>query len=73
MGHLDLRFICPYDGSYYGMGSVVRPSVNLYLMNAITCEIIDPALPNLVFKFFMGRSLMSLYLGHLDLLSRSLG
>ena len=65
-----------YDGLYYGMGwacllsvrcpFVVRP-VNLYLVNTIT----DPASPNLVCGFFMGRSRMSSYLGHLDLFSRS--
>ena len=42
------------------------------LVNAITCEIMDPASPNLVFGLIMGRSRMSSYLGHLDLLSRSL-
>ena len=42
------------------------------LVNTITCEIIDPESPNLVFGLFMGRSQMSPYLGHLDLLSRSL-
>ena len=41
-------------------------------MNAITCEIIDPPSPNSVFGLFMGRSRMSLYLGHVDLISRSL-
>ena len=50
-----------YDGSYYGMGSV-RLSVNLYLVNAITSEIIDPASPNSVCGFFMVRSRMSSYL-----------
>ena len=40
----------------YGMGSV-----NLYLVNARTCEIIDPASPNLVFGFSMGRSRTSSY------------
>ena len=39
------------------------------LMNVITCEIID-ASPNLVFVHYMGRTRMSLFLGHLDLLSR---
>ena len=62
------------DGSYYGMGSVCCPSsVNLYLVNAITCEIIDPASPNSACGFFMGKSPRSSYLGHIDLLSRSLG
>ena len=37
------------------------------LVNAVTCDIIHPASPNLVFGFFMGRSQMSLYLGHLDI------
>ena len=47
-------------------------SVNLYLVNATTYEIIDPESPNSVCGFFMGRSRMSSYLGHLDLFSRSL-
>ena len=47
-------------------------SVNPYLVNAITCELIDPASPNLVCGFFTVRSRMSSYLGHLDLFSRSL-
>ena len=38
------------------------------LVNAITYEIIDPASPNSVFGFFMRRSQMGSYLGHLDLL-----
>ena len=46
----------------------LRPSVNLYLVNAITSKIIDPASPNSVFGLFMGRSPMSLYVGHLDVL-----
>ena len=41
-------------------------------MNVITCEIIDPASPNLVFELFMGMSQMCSYLGHLDVLSRLL-
>ena len=75
----SLLFICPsYDGSYYGMGSVCllsvqSGSVKFYLVNVITCEIIDPSSPNSVRGFFMGRSRMSSYLSHLDLLSRSLG
>ena len=36
-------------------------------MNEITCEITDPASPNLAFRLLMGRSQMSSYLGHLDL------
>ena len=47
---------------------VWAPSVNLYLVNAITCEMIDSASPNSVCGFFMGRFRTSLYLGHLDLL-----
>ena len=39
------------------------------LVNVITCEISYPASPNSVCGFFMGTSR---YLGHLDLLSRSL-
>ena len=42
------------------------------LVNAMTCEIIDPASPNAECWLFMGQSQMSLYLCHLDLLSRSL-
>ena len=34
------------------------------LVNTITCEIIDPASPTSICGFFMGRSRMSLYLGH---------
>ena len=48
------------------MGSV-RPSGNLCLVNAITCEIFNPASPNSVYGFFMGRSRRSSYLSHLDL------
>ena len=57
------------------MGRIMvwAPSVNLYLVNAISYEKIDPASPNSVCGLFMGRSRMSLYLRHLDLLSRSLG
>ena len=35
-------------------------------MNAIACEIIDPASPNSVSGFFVGRSRRISYLGHLD-------
>ena len=42
------------------------------LVNAITCGIIDPASPNVVFGLFMGGSHMSSYLGYLDLFSRLL-
>ena len=43
-----------------------------WLVNAITSEIVDSASPNLVGGFFMGRSRISSYLSHLDLLSRLL-
>ena len=41
------------------------------LVDAITCEIIDPASQNSVCGFFTGRSLMISNLGHLDICSRS--
>ena len=58
-------FIRPsYDRSYFGMGSIrpliVCPSINLYLVNTITREIIEPESPNLVFRLFMGGSWMNL-------------
>ena len=42
------------------------------LVNTITCEIIDPVSPNWIFGLFMGRSRISTYLGHCDLISRLL-
>ena len=67
-------FLCPScDRSCYGMGSVCHlcPSIKLYLVNALTCEI-DPASPNSSCGIFMWRSLMSSYLGHLCLIWRTL-
>ena len=43
--------------------------VNLHLVSAITCEIMVSASPNSLFGLFMGRSLMSSYLVHLDIIS----
>ena len=50
------------------MGSVCVYGV---FVNVITCEIIDLASPNSVRGSLLARCRMSLYMGHLDLLSRS--
>ena len=44
---------------------VSDPFINLYLVN-VNCETIDPASPNSVRGFFIGRSWMNSYLGRLE-------